>query len=174
MSCGKSSSCDDKFDEFRDFGQSINNIVGVNKYGLANSFGKSGCIETKLHVDCEGGHKEKCVVEDIPSFNLGIEDDMYTPPKVNACVDSYVSNNFVSVGISFASVKGNVLKSHDESEKVKILENDMISLRPKRSQTLPPVLRSPFVVRAVEIDSNLTKEENIKSNWLFSLCGNPT
>ncbi|CAH1428696.1 unnamed protein product [Lactuca virosa] len=49
----------------------------------------------------------------------------------------------------------------------------MISSRPKRSQTLPPVLRSPFVVRAVEIDSNLTKEENIKSNWLFSLCGNP-
>ncbi|CAH1435619.1 unnamed protein product [Lactuca virosa] len=50
----------------------------------------------------------------------------------------------------------------------------MISSRPKRSQTLPPVLRSPFVVRAVEIDSNLTKEENIKSNWVFSLCGNPT
>ncbi|CAI9298457.1 unnamed protein product [Lactuca saligna] len=49
----------------------------------------------------------------------------------------------------------------------------MISSRPKRSQTLPPVLRYPFVVRAVEIDSNLMKEENIQSNWLFSLCGNP-
>ncbi|CAI9277614.1 unnamed protein product [Lactuca saligna] len=173
-SCEKSSSCDDKFAEFRDIEQSINNNVGFNKYGVANEFGKSGCIETKLNVHCEGGHKEKCLDEGIPSFNLGIEDDIYTPPKVNAGVDSYISNNSVSVGISFASVKGNVIKSHDRSEKVKILENDMISSRPKRSQTLPPVLRSPFVVRTVEIDSNLTKEENIKSNWLFILYGNPT
>ena len=141
---------------------------------MGKEYGKTCFNETNLHVDCEDVHRKKCVVEGIPSFNLGIEDDMYTPPKVNAGVDSYVSNNFVSVGISFASVKGNVLKSHDESEKVKILENDMISSRPKRSQTLPPVLRSPFVVRAVEIDSNLTKEENIKSNWLLSLCGNRT
>ncbi|CAI9266776.1 unnamed protein product [Lactuca saligna] len=125
--------------------RSINSNVGFNKYGVANEFGKYGCIETKLHVDCEGGHKEKCLDEGIPSFNLGIEDDIYTPPNVNA-------------GVAL----------------VKILENDMISLRPKRSQTFPPVLRSPFFVRAIEIDSNLTKEENIKSNWLFSLCGNPT
>ncbi|CAI9266192.1 unnamed protein product [Lactuca saligna] len=233
QSSGKSSSCDDKSNEFLDVGQSINNSVGGNKYGSANSFGKSGNMETKLHVDCEGGHKEKCVVEGIPSFNLGIDDDMhtppkvspgvvvnkygsanligkygfienklpldcedghkekcvvesipsfnlgieddiYTPPKVNPGIDSYVDNNSVSVGISSDSVKGKEPKSCDESEKVKILEKDMISSRPKRSQTLPPVLRSPFVVRAVEIDSNLTKEENIKSNWLFSLCGNPT
>ncbi|CAI9294126.1 unnamed protein product [Lactuca saligna] len=233
QSSGKSSSCDDKSNEFLDVGQSINNSVGGNKYGSANSFEKSGNMETKLHVDCEGGHKEKCVVEGIPSFNLGIDDDMhtppkvspgvvvnkygsanligkygfienklpldcedghkekcvvesipsfnlgieddiYTPPKVNPGIDSYVDNNSVSVGISSDSVKGKEPKSCDESEKVKILEKDMISSRPKRSQTLPPVLRSPFVVRAVEIDSNLTKEENIKFNWLFSLCGNPT
>ncbi|CAI9268466.1 unnamed protein product [Lactuca saligna] len=233
QSSGKSSSCDDKSNEFLDVGQSINNSVAGNKYGSANSFGKYGNMETKLHVDCEGGHKEKCVVEGIPSFNLGIDDDMhtppkvspgvvvnkygsanligkygfienklpldcedghkekcvvesipsfnlgieddiYTPPKVNPGIDSYVDNNSVSVGISSDSVKGKEPKSCDESGKVKILEKDMISSRPKRSQTLPPVLRSPFVVRAVEIDSNLTKEENIKSNWLFSLCGNPT
>ncbi|CAI9259225.1 unnamed protein product [Lactuca saligna] len=232
QSSGKSSSCDDKSNEFRDVGQSINNIVGGNKYGSANLFGKSGNMETKLHVDCEGGHKEKCIVEGIPSFNLGIdddmhtppkvspgvvvnkygtanlfgksgfietklpldcegghkekcvvesipsinlgiEDDMYTPPKVNPGIDSYVHNNYVSVGIGSDSVKRNEPKSCDESEKVKILEKDMISSRPKRSHTLPPVLRSPFVVRAIKIDSNLTKEENIKSNWLFSLCGNP-
>ncbi|CAI9284449.1 unnamed protein product [Lactuca saligna] len=153
------SSCDDKFSEFRDFGQSIKNNIGFNKSGVANEFGKSGCIETKLRV-----HKKKCVFEDIPSFNLGIEDDIYTPLKVNTGVESYVSKNSVSVEISSASVKGNVIKSHDKSEKVKILENDMISSRPKRSQTLPLVLRSPFVVRVVEIDSNLTKEENIKYN----------
>ncbi|CAH1428694.1 unnamed protein product [Lactuca virosa] len=105
----KSSSCDDKFAEIRNFGQSIKNSVGSNKSGVANDFGKSGCIETKLHVDCEGVHKKKCVFEDIPSFNLGIEDDIYTPRKVNTGVDSYVSKNSVSVGISSSSVKGNVI-----------------------------------------------------------------
>ncbi|CAI9266197.1 unnamed protein product [Lactuca saligna] len=213
QSSGKSSSCDDKSNEFLDVGQSINNSVAGNKYGSENSFGKSGNMETKLHVDYEGGHKEKCIVEGIPSFNLGIDDDMHTPPKVSlgVVVNKYESANLIgkygfienklpldcedghkekcvvesipsfNLGIEddiytppkVNRVKGKEPKSCDESGKVKILEKDMISSRPKRSQTLPPVLRSPFVVRAVEIDSNLTKEENIKSNWLFSLCGNP-
>ncbi|CAI9284775.1 unnamed protein product [Lactuca saligna] len=138
--------------------------VVVNKYGSANLSGKSGFIETKLPLDCEGGHKEKCVVEIIPSINLGIEDDMYTPPKVNPGIDSYVHSNFVSVGTSSDSVKGNEPKSCDESEKVKILEKYMISSRPKRSHTLPPVLRSPFVDLAY-MHSEACKYDDVYENF---------
>ncbi|CAH1435951.1 unnamed protein product [Lactuca virosa] len=125
---------------------------------MGKESGKTGFSESNLHVYGEDVHRNKCVIEDIPYFNLGIED------KVNTGVDSDVIKNFAFVGICSSSVKGNVINSHDISENVKKLENDMISSRPKRSQTVPPVLMSPFVVRAVEIDSNLTKEKNINSN----------
>lgn len=45
--------------------------------------------------------------------------------------------------------------------------------RPKREQMLPPVMRSPFVIRAVDIENNLIREENIISNWVFSLVEDP-
>ncbi|CAH1438256.1 unnamed protein product [Lactuca virosa] len=32
---------------------------------------------------------------------------------------------------------------------------------------LPPVRRSPYVIRAVPIEANLTKEDNIISNWKY-------
>ncbi|CAH1435618.1 unnamed protein product [Lactuca virosa] len=115
----KSSSCDDKFSDIRDFGQSIKNSVGINKSGVGKEYGKTGFNETNLHVDCEDVHRNKCVIEDIPSFNLGIEDDIYTPRKVNIGVDSYVIKNFVSVGICSSSVKGNVINYLDINENVK-------------------------------------------------------
>ncbi|CAH1440284.1 unnamed protein product [Lactuca virosa] len=38
---------------------------------------------------------------------------------------------------------------------------------------LPPVRRSPYVIRVVPIDTTLTKEENIISNWVLSLVEDP-
>ncbi|CAH1440227.1 unnamed protein product [Lactuca virosa] len=112
--------------------------------------------------------------EDITSFVLGIESELYTPKKPCLSSGHKMQEKSISKGIFDSPVNVMGKNLHVPSFLSKRDQNQLPSKsRPKRDQMLPPVRRSPYVIRAVPIDTTLTKEENIISNWVFSLVEDP-
>ncbi|CAI9290325.1 unnamed protein product [Lactuca saligna] len=122
----------------------------------------------------ENDERDNFMNEDVPSFDLGIESEMCTPKK--GCLSSGIEIQDKSkssvVFESPVNLIGNKVDVPSYLSKRVESQPDKKS-RPKRNQMLPQVRRSPFVIRAVDIESNLTREENIISNWVFSLCQDP-
>ncbi|CAI9266147.1 unnamed protein product [Lactuca saligna] len=103
--------------------------------------------------------------EDIPSFGSGIESELYTPKKPCLTSGHKMQEKSIFKGFVDSPVSVRGKNSHVTSSLSKRDLNQLPSKsRPKRDQMLPPVKRSPYVIRAVPIDTTLTKEENIISN----------